>query len=263
MNIIKPAWHWRILPESDPLYLPNIDGIALHHMAHPTADIWEVEKWHLQRDGYTWKGFGYNWWIGFDGTIYEGRGFNVGAGVLNENWHVISIGFQGNYYPTPDLAYQTEMPEAQLRAGKELIAWLLTKLPRKDIIIDGHSRWQATGCPGAYFPLKELQGGAKVLRIGNKGKEVEELQSKLNILGYGLVVDGDFGPATSKAVVNFQNGNGLDSDGVVGPATTAKLDEMIARIKIPPETDWKAEADAWKQKYDSLLGGVKALAERG
>ena len=40
------------------------------------------------------------------------------------------------------------------------------------------------------------------------GKEVADLQNKLNQLGYGLVVDGDFGPATDAAVKSFQGGNG-------------------------------------------------------
>lgn len=35
--------------------------------------------------------------------------------------------------------------------------------------------------------------------------------------------DGDFGPNTEKAVLTFQQGHGLDQDGVVGPKTWAKL----------------------------------------
>lgn len=45
----------------------------------------------------------------------------------------------------------------------------------------------------------------KFLTIGNKGKEVEELQIKLKRLGYYKAkVDGDFGPITKAAVANFQ-----------------------------------------------------------
>jgi len=45
----------------------------------------------------------------------------------------------------------------------------------------------------------------KILSIGDKGKEVEEIQLKLKRLGYyGGKVDGDFGPITQKAIVHFQ-----------------------------------------------------------
>lgn len=54
---------------------------------------------------------------------------------------------------------------------------------------------------------------------------VKEAQCRLNILGYGLEVDGVFGSATDKAVRDFQSKNGLTVDGVVGANTWAKLVE--------------------------------------
>lgn len=151
MEIIKPQWHWRTPPEYDPLNIYNIDGIALHHMASATADIWDIEREHLQKDNYTWKGFGYNWWIGFDGSVYEGRGFNLGAGVENNNSHLISVGFQGDYE-----YYNTFMPREQFEAGRWLIfEYLKPQLPNLQII-NGHKYWNATLCPGQYFPLAQM-----------------------------------------------------------------------------------------------------------
>jgi peptidoglycan hydrolase-like protein with peptidoglycan-binding domain/tetratricopeptide (TPR) repeat protein len=71
----------------------------------------------------------------------------------------------------------------------------------------------------------------RVLRRGSKGDQVAELQGKLN--GHGvaappLVVDGDFGPATERAVVAFQESRGLATDGVCGPLTWGALDEAPA-----------------------------------
>jgi hypothetical protein len=67
-------------------------------------------------------------------------------------------------------------------------------------------------------------GGARttsplpVLRMGDRGDEVETLQKALKVKA-----DGDFGPGTKAAVVAFQKEHGLYPDGVVGKNTWAKL----------------------------------------
>ena len=62
-----------------------------------------------------------------------------------------------------------------------------------------------------------------VLSKGCAGPEVKELQSKLNAGGAGLDVDGEFGPKTKAAVVEYQKKNGLTADGIVGEETWAVL----------------------------------------
>ena len=57
-----------------------------------------------------------------------------------------------------------------------------------------------------------------VLRRGSRGPEVAAMQLKLGLSG-----DGDFGPATERALVGWQRENGLEPDGVAGPATLGKL----------------------------------------
>jgi lysozyme family protein len=59
---------------------------------------------------------------------------------------------------------------------------------------------------------------ASRLRKGSKGDDVRRLQTLL-----GIKVDGDFGPATEKAVKAFQSARGLGSDGVVGLYTWRAL----------------------------------------
>ena len=46
-----------------------------------------------------------------------------------------------------------------------------------------------------------------VLRSGSKGQAVKTLQACLDIEGYGLKIDGSFGPATSKAVIDWKSKN--------------------------------------------------------
>lgn len=68
--------------------------------------------------------------------------------------------------------------------------------------------------------------GLPMLRQGMKGEVVRAAQFLLNGRGascgrYGA--DGDFGPATNAAVLAFQRRTGLEADGIIGPATWAKL----------------------------------------
>lgn len=55
-------------------------------------------------------------------------------------------------------------------------------------------------------------GPPRSLRMGDEGPEVIRLQEKL-----GISPDGDFGPTTKQAVLDYQRRNGLAPDGVVGP----------------------------------------------
>ena len=66
----------------------------------------------------------------------------------------------------------------------------------------------------------------ETLRKGSKGESVKTLQTALNRAGANLAIDGSFGAKTQEAVKAFQRANGLTVDGVVGPATWAKLDEL-------------------------------------
>ena len=64
---------------------------------------------------------------------------------------------------------------------------------------------------------------ASAFRVGDQGSEVAEIQGKLAGLGYDVVADGDFGPATAEAVKLFQASHGLTADGLVGETTYMAL----------------------------------------
>ncbi|MEV8456891.1 peptidoglycan-binding protein [Streptomyces sp. NPDC052095] len=61
------------------------------------------------------------------------------------------------------------------------------------------------------------------VREGGEGDAVAAAQTALNKYGYGLAVDGQFGPATASAVTSFQSDKGLSVDGVIGPETWQNL----------------------------------------
>ena len=61
------------------------------------------------------------------------------------------------------------------------------------------------------------------LRRGSRGPAVATLQRALRSLGYDVVADGDFGPATERAVRAAQSRLGLQVDGIVGPRTKSGI----------------------------------------
>lgn len=68
-----------------------------------------------------------------------------------------------------------------------------------------------------------LRGGTSVetlSRVGSRGDEVKQIQTKLKNWGYYKGnVDGIFGEQTKQAVISFQKKNSLTADGVAGPQT--------------------------------------------
>lgn len=63
-----------------------------------------------------------------------------------------------------------------------------------------------------------------LLQRGSSGPDVQAVQQRLSDLGFDPNgIDGNFGPGTEKAVRAFQQANGLNVDGKVGPNTLAAL----------------------------------------
>jgi putative chitinase len=58
---------------------------------------------------------------------------------------------------------------------------------------------------------------------------VSDLQEQLRELGHPLAIDGDFGPATELAVMEFQSAHRLKTDGIVGKKTWAALERSAKK----------------------------------
>lgn len=62
-----------------------------------------------------------------------------------------------------------------------------------------------------------------ILKRGSRGEAVRSLQTLLNAKGAAISVDGSFGPATDKALREFQESRDLDIDGSCGSETWTAL----------------------------------------
>ncbi|TGB01674.1 peptidoglycan-binding protein [Halobacillus salinus] len=74
-----------------------------------------------------------------------------------------------------------------------------------------------------YPHLEWSESSYDVLRRGDKGRAVSELQRTLCASGYHLKIDGSFGPRTEAAVKQFQEDHAIEVDGLVGPITQSLL----------------------------------------
>ena len=84
----------------------------------------------------------------------------------------------------------------------------------------------------AYSNLGGSSSGTN-LSMGSSGTDVKNMQKKLIALGYSCGssgADGIFGQGTYNAVCKFQKANGLSVDGIIGPATRAKINALYAKL---------------------------------
>ena len=117
----------------------------------------------------------------------------------------------------------------------------------------------AAAAPASRVSNTTPTGG--LLRRGNRGEEVKQLQRDLGMTGNEI--DGIFGPATERAVRTFQQNSGAKVDGLVGPETRAMIqkyqapEDNSAPAQTPPAaTDDAAavepEADAVEPEADAV-----------
>ena len=151
----------------------------------------------------------------------------------NNNYDSLGVCFEGSFD-------RETMPDAQLRAGQELVAYLKQKYGISTV--QRHSDVNATGCPGDNFPFDALAGEqtAKpavpapvisgttltlpLLTTASRGDTVRCVQAALTGLGYDAGgADGIYGTNTAAAVKRFQASRGIAADGLVGRDTWHKL----------------------------------------
>jgi len=208
-------------------------------------------------------GIGYHYYVRKDGTIYRGRPEDtVGAHVYGYNSVSIGVCAEGDYT-------KETMPAPQKEALILLVKDLKKRYPNARIV--GHKDLAATACPGGNFPLDELKSIKEednmLLKVGSRGEAVKKLQENLNRLGFNCgAADGIFGPNTEAAVRAFQKAYGLAVDGIAGPATLGKIDELLKAPNVKQLQDTinslnKAlqEANEQLNKYRKVIDDLKRI----
>lgn len=122
--------------------------IIVHHAEASTCSAEDIHRWHKANG---WSGAGYHFLVRKDGKVYRLRPENtVGAHASGANADSIGICFEG--------AYNKEtMPDAQLKAGQELLAYLKQKYGISKV--QPHRDVTPTDCPGKIFPYDALVSG--------------------------------------------------------------------------------------------------------
>lgn len=200
----------------------STERIILHHADAKNCSAEDIHRWHLNNG---WSGAGYHFLVRKDGSIYRLRPEDkVGAHAYGSNYNSIGICFEGNYM-------EEDMPEVQIRAGKELVTYLKNKYGISTV--QRHKDVCATSCPGDKFPFDEIANSEANNEIipqpqesENKGN-VARIQSTLNErYGLNIAVDNIYGNETRKALVkglqielNKQYGSNLAVDGIFGTNT--------------------------------------------
>lgn len=99
-----------------------------------------MQTFHMNTNG--WDDIGYNFIVGGDGLVYEGRGYKVGAHTKNFNRGSLFIAFIGDFT-------SVKAPEKQLEAAQRLISNGLTmNLIHPDYVVYGQRQIRNINSPG-------------------------------------------------------------------------------------------------------------------
>lgn len=204
MNIIESGISFRGLSNRS-----RTTRIILHHAAAVTCSVQDIQRWHLANG---WAGIGYHFFVRKDGSIYRGRPEStIGAHVTGANADSIGICFEGDYDK------EASMPQAQTKAGKELVAYLKNRYGINTV--KAHRDVGASSCPGRYFPFSEIAGVAASAVTPTQtaapaptpaaqgSASIAELQAECNRQGFSAQkVDGIAGPITLAGCPTCQQG---------------------------------------------------------
>lgn len=106
----------------------------------------------------------------------------------------------------------------------------------------------------AALKAQGVDDGPPVLALGDRGPAVRDLQRRL-----GVTIDGDFGPETRSAVVEFQDHAELPVDGIAGSRTWGALRSDDPGPAVPPGVEREGEGGEVERGLSWLASGQVAV----
>jgi hypothetical protein len=198
VNIITPNYK----TEGKLIYNNKPDKLILHHGDAVHASAEDINIMHLNR-GFTM--IGYNYYVRKDGSIYKGRPETArGANCQGQNTSSISICAEGAYHDKDTLMSESQK-NSIIELGRDILRRNLN-IKR----VDGHNAFDATACPGKYYPLDEIR--ASILRPAKKLAE-------LIVTMISPCLDADF-----NVLKYFQPGDAITAVGTKGQCWIVSID---------------------------------------
>lgn len=121
---------------------------------------------------------------------------------------------------------------------------------------EGHARPIDLDAKHGHVPT-HLDGQPGLLKTGDTGPEVAELNDKLIRMGYKVEASDTYTEQTKAAITSFQTAHPqLHTDGVTGPATRAAIDRAVA-------LNWRTKQIGTSAGTGAAAGGADAAQSTG
>lgn len=186
-----------------------------------------------------------------DGRIVQmvpeaARAWHAGKSVWKGETDINSMSIGIEIVNAGPLADFPDYPDAQIDAVIELCTGISERHPIRPENVLAHSDVAPARKidPGEKFPWQKLHQagighwvepapvrGGRFISLGEQGQPVEALQSMLALYGYGVPIDGRFGPETELAIAAFQRHfRPQKVDGVADMSTIETLHRLLSSL---------------------------------
>jgi len=124
------------------MFIHYTAGQDCFNQAACSAEMRSIQNYHMDSPDRRYCDIGYNFLIGGDGRVYEGRGWgSEGAHTRCYNTNGVAMSFMGNFNPKLPTA-------AALQAARDMLACAERDALTSNYELFGHRDASATDCPG-------------------------------------------------------------------------------------------------------------------